>query len=657
MATGPVKIQDTIRFDEDFELDLQTYRLSRSGCVLRLERIPTEILFFLIEQKGQLVTRDQIAEKIWGKGVFLDTDNSINGAIRKIRQVLRDDPEQPRFIQTITGRGYRFIASVVEPELLTTISSGENGRGLQANASNSLAASPVSPLRVETLETAQSKQRDWKKSWLIFAAGLAVVLIAVVAGWVAWSRSQAAQATPGRLMLAALPFQNLTGDNGQDYLTDGLTEEMITQLGNLDPQHLGVIARTSVMHYKNTQTPLDQIGRELGVQYVIEGSVRRDANEVRVTAQLIQTRDQTHVWARQYDREPKGLLALQSEIAHEIADEIQLTLGDHKSAAAQASLSPQNYDAYDLYLKGQYFFNKRTAAGLEEAVGYFQQATAKDPNYARAYAGVADSYALMGGYTERPQTQFIAKARAAALKALELDQNLPEAHTALALIVQNYDWDWQTAEKEFRRAIELNPNYATAHHWYAEHLMWRGRFDEALQESERARQLDPLSLIIAADNGAILYFSRQYDRAIEKWRSVLEMDPDFPRAHLIRDAYVEKGMFPEALATVEEHGPLVNAPWYWAYLAYVHGRSGQKSQAQYALSELLQLNRRKPIDAKIIADGYAGLGDKDEGIAWLEKAYAQHSPELVSLKVSPSYDFLRSDRRFEALLRRVGLAP
>jgi len=240
-------------------------------------------------------------------------------------------------------------------------------------------------------------------------------------------------------MLAVLPFQNLTGDPSQEYFSDGLTEEMITQLGNLDSQHLGVIARTSVMHYKRGQTPLDKVGRELGVQYVIEGSVRRDRANVRVTAQLIQTKDQTHVWARQYDRELKGLLVLQGEIAQEIADEIQL--GNHKSAAAvQPALSPQNYDAYDLYLKGQYFFNKRTVADLEGAIGYFQQATVKDPNYARAYAGLADSYALIPGYSGRPQGEFMSKARAAALKVLEIDESLPEAHTALALIVQNYDW-------------------------------------------------------------------------------------------------------------------------------------------------------------------------------------------------------------------------
>jgi tetratricopeptide (TPR) repeat protein len=392
------------------------------------------------------------------------------------------------------------------------------------------------------------------------------------------------------------------------------------------------------------------------VQYVIEGSVRRDGNSVRVTAQLIQTKDQTHIWARQYNRELSGLLALQGEIAREVADEIQLTLGEHKPSAAPPAPPSQNYAAYDLYLKGQYFFNKRTAEDLKEAVRYFQKATEKSPNYARAYAGLADSYALLAVYSTQPQTELMSKARAAALRALEIDETLPEAHTALALIVQNYDWDWQTSEKEFRRAIELNPNYATAHHWYAEHLMWRGRFDMALQESERARQLDPLSLIIASDNGAILLFSRQYDRAIEKWQSVREMDPDFLRARLIVAAYVEKGRFAEAMADNENLRPKISAPSYWSWRAYIQGRAGQSADARRALQELLKIDHSKPVDPIVIAQAYVGLGDKDQAIAWLEKACEQHSNELTSLKVNPAYDSLRSDSRFQDLLRRVGLA-
>jgi len=460
-------------------------------------------------------------------------------------------------------------------------------------------------------------------------------------------------------MVAVLPFENLTGDASQDYFSDGLTEEMITQLGNLDPDHLGVIARTSVMQYKNTQTPLDQIGRELQIQYVLEGSVRRESDRVRITAQLIQMKDQSHVWAREYDREVVHLLALQGEIAGEVTQEIQGTLGGRAWArqVSPASVSPENYEAYELYLKGQYFFNQRSVAGFEQAIDYFQQATTKDPHSARAYAGLADCYALIGGYSERPQTDLMPKARAAAQRAVELDGNLAEAHTALALILQNYDWDWQTSEKEFRRAVELNPNYATAHHWYAEHLTWLGRFEEAQRESERARQLDPLSLIIAADNGATLYYSRQYDQAIAKFRAVRELDPNFSRTGVIRAAYVQKGLFNNALDEIEKWQHVYGAqPWTWSELAYVYGRSGQQSQARHALQKLLECDQRKPVDPAAIAWAYLGVGNKDQAFAYLEAAYVQHSNTLATLKVEPGFDPLRADPRYQALLRRVGLA-
>jgi len=413
------------------------------------------------------------------------------------------------------------------------------------------------------------------------------------------------------------------------------------------------------MHYKNGQDSLDQIGRELGANYALEGSVRRDSARVRITAQLVQMKDQSHLWARTYDRDLSHLLALQGEIAREIADEIQFTLSDHTSSqpvpTSSSSSSPATYEAYDLYLRGQYFWNKRTVEGFQQAITYFQKAIAKDPHYARAFAGLADSYALLGGYSLVPQQEFKRKARAAAQRALELDEKLPEAHTALALNVQNYDWDWPTAEKEYRRAIELNPNYVTAHHWYAEHLTYRGRFDEAFVESERARQLDPLSLIVAADNGAILYYSRQYDRAIEKWNAVLAKDPAFSRAHLVRYAYLEKGRIADALADVENYHPVDDTPWRWSALAYIYGRSGQRTLALRALRKLEQINRRQPMDSGALFWAHIGIGDKDQAFVWLEKAYTEHSDTLTVLKVEPGFDSLRSDPRFQDLMRRVGL--
>ena len=639
MASEPEASQKTIKVAEGFELDTAAYELRRSGHVVKLERLPMEILRFLIEQRGQVVTREEIADRIWGKNVHVDTDNSINGAIRKIRRVLRDDPDSPRFIQTIMGRGYRFIAAV-------------DTSAPEPSPDPLLPAISDEPESIPLAEVSKSGLRRWS---VLLAA--AVFLIAVAAaGFLRFSPR--VRPASGRLMLAVLPFENLTGDAAQDYFSDGMTEEMISQLGNLDAAHLGVIARTSVMHYKHSPEPLDQIGRELGVQYVLEGSIRRDSDKVRITAQLIQLSDQTHLWARQYDRDLSHLLALQGEIAHEVSEEIQIALWDRKPVTplSPPALFPQNYEAYDLYLKGQYFWNKRTVEGFERAIDYYQQAIAKDPNYARAYAGLADSYALIASYSAASPSEYMPKARAAALRALELDKDLPEAHTALALIVQNYDYDWQTAGREFQRAIELNPNYATAHHWYAEHLMWRGRFDEALRESERARQLDPLSLIIATDNGAILLYSRQYDRALEKLHAVHELDPSFPRVDgLTVRAYEEKGTFPDALAELEKSRPLYNS-WACAELAYIYGRTGQPAQAAVALARMEQFNRGQPLDPVVFVEPYIGMDKKDEAFLWLNKAYAQHSNALTGLKVDPLYDPLRSDPRFQDLLRRVGLS-
>lgn len=629
----------------EYELDVSAYELRRQGRACKLERIPMEILLLLVEQRGQLVTREQIVERIWGKDAFLDTDNSINGAIRKIRAALRDDPEDPRFIQTVTGKGYRFIAPVVEVPAVDDPEESQTGPPPDSQPH------PI-PIGV----------RPFYRSWRVYL-GLSAVLIAALAGALLLTRTpDRGQVAGGKLMLAVLPFANLTGDAGQEYVSDGLTEEMINQLGNLDPQRLGVIARTSVMHYKGSHASLEQIGRELGVQYVLEGSIRRDSDRVRISAQLIQMKDQSHLWAREYDRELTGFLAVQGEIAQQIADEIQLALGGgHKLNGAHraAALPATSYEAYDLYLKGIYFWNKRTRGGFEQAADYFQQSIAKDPNYARSYAGLANTYALMSTWLLVPQDEFMPRARTAALKALALDPTLAEAHTSLGLIAETYDYDWQTAETEFRRAIQLNPGYATAHQWYAEFLSWQGRFDEALQESERARQLDPLSLIIATDHGAILYYLRQYDRVIEQCRAVLEMDPQFGRARTyLFNAYLQEGKFAEAREASDlVHGP-DDAAWTWVRRTLLYGRWGRKAEARRALANFEQLAPSLGADRMIASLlAYNGAGDKEKVISLLQQAYAEHSNAVVELKVDPLYDPLRSDPRFQDLLRRLGFGP
>jgi TolB-like protein/DNA-binding winged helix-turn-helix (wHTH) protein/Flp pilus assembly protein TadD len=632
-----------------FELRPRTRELYKAGTKLRLRPQPFQVLHALVERAGDVVTREELRESLWSKETFVDFEHGLNTSIKELRGVLSDSANKPRYIETLPKLGYRFIAAVE----VDAPAEEEAEAPPQAKAGENRAGERSTPERFPWV----TRARRWP-----IAIGVGLVLVAALGTYFQWSRSRVgAQQTGGRLMLAVLPFENLTGDAGQEYFSDGLTEEMISQLGNLDPQHLGVIGRTSVMHYKHTQESLQQIGRELGVQYVLEGSVRRDSDKVRISAQLIQMKDQTHVWARQYDRELGGILALQGEIAREAADEIQLTLGSgHKVLASdrKPAASPNSYEAYDLYLKGRYFWNKRTPEGFQQAAEYFQQAIVKDPNYAPAYAGLADTFALMSSWFLAPQNEFMPKARAAALKALQIDETLAEAHTSLALIAENHDYDWQTAEKEYQQAIELNPNYATAHHWYAECLMWEGRFGEALGESERARQLDPLSLIIATDHGAILYYSRQYDRAIAQSRAVLDMDPSFGRAEgILLGAYVQEGRFAEALDYIEQHHPLADNPWTWVARAEVYGPWGRTAEAQHALAIAEQLLRSSPSEARApLPPVYVAVGRKDQAIALLQKAYAEHSSALVGIKVDPSYDPLRSDPRFQDLLRRVGLA-
>jgi TolB-like protein/DNA-binding winged helix-turn-helix (wHTH) protein/Tfp pilus assembly protein PilF len=629
----------TYRFGP-YELRTPSRELYKGGTRLRLRPQSYHVLQLLVTRAGDTVHREEFRKLLWPAETVVDFELGLNTCVKELRGILNDSASEPRYIETLPKLGYRIIVRVEadQPAPLIEETATPRHKALDRPAEQEIIPAHLS-LSLAYLRPA-------------ILAGFTLFMLVALGGYY-WSRPRPHTQPLARSMVAVLPFENLTGDAGQDYFTDGLTEEMIAQLGRHDPEHLGVIARTSIMHYKHSPEQLDQIARELGVQYVLEGSVRREAGRVRITAQLIQMKDQTHLLSRQYDREVSNLLALQAEIAQEIADEIQLTLGDpHKSNTAHrtVALSTPSYEAYDCYLKGRYFWNQRTAKGFQQAAEYFQQAIAKDPKYARAYAGLADTFGLMSTWNMGSQNGLMPKARAAALKALELDETLAEAHTSLALIAENYDYDWQTAEREFRRAIQLDPAYATAHQWYAEYLSWQGRIDEALAESERARQLDPLSLIIATDHGAILYFSRQYDRAIAQFRSVIDMDPHFHRAMLIVYAYVEEGRFAEALDEVKRRMPPDNSPWTCSTKAYVYGRWGRTAEAQHALMKLEQIVRPPESD---LLFAYVGTGRKDQAIALLQKAYVEHSSAVVGLKVDPAFDPLRGDPRFQALLGRV----
>jgi TolB-like protein/DNA-binding winged helix-turn-helix (wHTH) protein len=626
-----------VRFGS-FELDQRTCELRKHGLKIKLQQKPLQVLNILLERRGEVVSREELQHKLWPDGVFVDFDHSLNTAIKKLRDALGDTAAAPRYVATVDRQGYRFAADVQE---------------IFIRELDETEQTPVN-LGIQTPQPRQDEPAFKRRKWRWIAA--AMLLLIVFDSYLGWRYFHRTRTSSARTTLAVLPFENLTGDSSQEYFSDGFTEELITQLGQIDPTGLGVIARTSVMRYKKG-SDLGVVARELGVNYVLEGSVRRDSDKVRIAAQLIQTKDQTHVWAREYDRDLTSLLSLQSEIAQEVADEIELTLGKNpgrSTSERKPSGSPPSYEAYDLYLKGRYFWNKR-APYFQQAADYFQQAIDKDPNYSRAYAGLADTYALMSTWDQVPPNEFMPKARAAALKALQIDENLAEAHTSLALIAERYDYDWQTAEKEYQRAVQLDPAYATAHQWYAESLSLQGRFEEAFAESARARQLDPLSLIIATDHGAILYFSRQYDRAIEQLHAVLEMEPSFNRAYIVVSAEVQAGKFPDALADIERwrrNG--LPEQGLWVMQAYVYGRLGKRAEAR-ALLRKLQRSAHPPQSEVAWIGAYLGTGQNDEVIALLEKAYTDHG-NVVDLKVQPNYDPLRSDPRFQDLLRHVGLA-
>ena len=647
-----------------FELRTTTRELYKRGIRLKLRPQAYQVLLLLTERSGEVVSRDQLRERLWAQETYVDFEHGLNTAVMELRAVLSDSAAEPKFIQTLPRLGYRFMVPV-SSEQPTTVPERESAPLVDIPAIQEKESKPegaVAPGResataLGSVQSAANSRRSRRTLWWVPAAVVLALAAVTLLGWQNWFRKANPPAQHEvRQMIAVLPFENLTGDPAQEYFSDGLTEEMIDQLGRLDPAHLGVIGRNSVMRYKTIHEATAAIGRELGVSYLLEGSVRRDSDEVRISAQLIQVQDQASVWSRQYDRQLRDVLALQSEIAREIAGGIHLTLDDaarNAGATAQPQTAAAN-DAYDLYLRGLYFWNKRGADNIKRATDYFQQSIRRDPNSARAYSGLAESYALVSGYAGVPPKDFLQKADAAARRAVALDPNLAEAHVAMAVVAQDCDWDWATAEREYRRAIELNPNYATAHHWYGEYLALMGRFDESRAQMEHARQLDPLSLIITADTAIALYYARDYPAAIQQFRAVIDLEPTFPRTAQLSFAYLQTGRDADSVAWTEKlKQPSDTGPWYWATAAYVDAHIGKMNDARVALHNLIRMNDRQQIDPLYISIAYVGLDEKDQSIAWLQKAEAAHSVSLNSLKVEPLFDPLRTDPRFQHILRQM----
>ena len=454
--------------------------------------------------------------------------------------------------------------------------------------------------------------------------------------------------------LAVLPLANLSRDPEQDYFSDGMTEALITDLAKT--ADLRVISRTSVMHYKGTQKTLPEIARELHVDAVVEGSVQRSKNRVRITAQLIRAATDQHLWADSYERDLQDILSLQNDVAHAITQQIEGRLGQ-KNEARREGYAPLNPEAYEAYLKGRYFWNKRDRASLEKSLDYFNAAIAKDPSYALAYAGLADVYVVLGADWAMAPKDANERAKAAAQKALEIDDSLAEAHTSLASVYHN-EWDWQAAEHQFKRAIELNPNYATAHHWYSIYLATVGRFDETSKEATKAAELDPLSLIISASLGNRLNEARRYKDAATQCRKTLDMDQNFGLAYLcIGISSVNEGHFQEGITQLQNAVDLLPGnPDSMGHLGIAYALSGDRARAQEVLSKLK--NPPHPyLPAYSIALVYAGLADKEQTISWLKKGYEERNDDMVYMKIEPVFDAIRSDPRFRDLIRRVGFPP
>src|SRR5215469_419498 len=606
-----------------YELDTRQRELRRSGIRLPVQGQPLQILELLLQSPKQLVTREQFRQALWPGGTFVDFDDSLNTGIRRLRQVLGDDADRPRFIETLSRRGYRFLAEV---EAVSEVETPD----------------PPEPARTQPPQTPKAQKH------VLIVGAVAVIVILGTLGLVL---QQNRPHTGARQIhsIAVLPLENLSGDPAQEYFADGMTDALITDLAQISS--LKVISRTSVMRYKGVRKPLPDIARELNVDGIVEGTVIRTSERLRVDAQLIEANSDRHFWAKSYERKVGDAVALQTDLAQAIANEIQAKLTPQEQARLQRieSVDPQTYE---LYLRGRYLWNNQTDIARQKSIAYFQQAIQRDPHYAPAYAAIAEAYVVR---MDLPPKESSSKAKAAASAALQLDDTLANAHSALAGSLFWYDWDWAGAEKEFQRALTLNPNYARAHQWYAQYLATMGQQDLAVEELKRAEQLDPISLQISGSSGR---YGKQYDLMLEHARKMLELYPDnpIPYMHLGR-AYALQGMYPEAIAAWQKARDLSGGDPTDALigLGYTYAVWGKRAEALKILGELKAQSKRRYVSPSSIALIYLGMGEKDDAFDWLQKALTDHDIRLLLVSKGPEWASLRSDPRYTELLTRMGL--
>jgi TolB-like protein/DNA-binding winged helix-turn-helix (wHTH) protein/Tfp pilus assembly protein PilF len=650
----PVASTRIVRFGV-FEVDLKACELRKHGFRIKLAEQPFQVLALLLERPGEIVTREELRDRLWPGDTFVDFDHGLNNAVMRVREVLLDSSEHPRYVETIPRRGYRFVAPVEETPVPQSVPGApeleQSSTGLVSSASTPALSPPVS----EHPSWATS-MRGWFTSHLtVVVAGLLVGLAALLV-FTIHARNDATNkaSVPRSTSLVVLPLENLSGDKDQDFFADGMTDELIANLAKIRSLH--VISRSTAMTYKGTRKPLSEIARELNVDAVVEGTVMRVGSRVRITAELVQVSTDHHLWADTYESQMGDVLALQNRVSAAIVNEIRINLTpeERERLAKTPAVAPE---AYENYLKGLYYWNKRSDENLTRAIGYFERATQLDPNYALAYAGLSDCYAIISAeiFGTMPASEAAPKARAAALRALELDPTLAEAQTSLATEKFNYEWDWSGAAQGFERAIGLNPSYATAYQRYSLYLIAMGRAQDSFAQIQKARELDPLSLSINFSLGWRLYMARQYDAAITQLKDTLEMDPSYELSHLVAgQAYEQKGSYalaiPELRKAVElSHG----TPLMVSALAHAYARSGNRAEAEKLLAQLHAKSMNQYVSPYYFAIVCIGLGRTEEAMDWFEKAFGDRSNGLVFLKVEPELDDLRSNPRFVALQQKL----
>lgn len=622
-----------------FRLDPAERLLLRDQTPIRLSPKAFDALVVLVENRGHLLEKAELLRRVW-PDTFVEESNLVQH-ISMLRRALQDSEGKFQYIETVPRRGYRFKAEVRE------VRSGvPEGRAGPAD---------LHPVQPPLAGINAGRRLHRLRTVALAIAALAILLLLMVATPLLRKRLRSSGSEPIR-SLAVLPLQNLSGDPAQEYIADGMTEALVTDLAKIPG--LKVISRTSIMQYKGSSKRLPQIALELGVDAVVEGAVVHSGDRVRITAQLVRAKTDQHIWAESYERDMRDLLVLQDDISRSIAGQIekQVTLRPPRRAAASVVSARARED----YLKGRYFWNQRNEAGYLKAIDYFQAAVAEDPQYAQAYAGLADAFALLGSVPAKTPRGFaMQKAKEAALAALKLDDTFADAHTSLAFVEMHYEWNFREAEQEFKRAIDLDSNYSTAHEWYAFDLLAMGRPDEAIAEIKQAQQTDPLSAIVNTDFAEILYFARDYDGALQQARAMVEMDSNFAHIHRVLERiYDEKGMFPEAIAEGERAVALTGGRdiWMLLELARTCALADKKIQLKHCLQRVASASPKGTLpDTGTTAQVYVELGEVDSAFKALNALFAERDGSLILLNADPGFDRLKSDPRFKHLTQRVGL--